>query len=46
MFAARNFVMRGIVPLAILTSLSVAGLAQVATKNSAVESAPRPDPPE
>ena len=43
MFAARNFVMRGIVPLAILTSLSVAGLAQVATKNSAVESAPRPD---
>ncbi|MEI7924116.1 MAG: platelet-activating factor acetylhydrolase IB subunit [Planctomycetota bacterium] len=35
--------MRGIVPLAILASLSLAGLAQVASKNSATDPAPRPD---
>jgi len=39
----RNFVMRGIVPLAILASLSLAGLAQVVSKNSATDPAPRPD---
>ena len=35
--------MRGIVPLAILASLSLAGLAQVVSKNSATDPAPRPD---
>ncbi len=35
--------MRGIVPLAILASLSLAGLALVASKNSATDPAPRPD---
>jgi beta-glucosidase len=35
--------MRGLLPLAMIASMTVAGLAQVATKNSATEAAPRPD---
>ena len=43
MFLIRTIVMRGIAPLAMLGCMAMAGLAQVATTNTATEPAPRPD---